>query len=128
MPELRRTYKSTAEELYYPYVRPQENGHHTDTRWLALTTDKGNGLLIKADSTIGFNALRNAIEDFDSEEALPHDYQWSNFTPEEIANAYVDEQDHYSNGIAHYIECREGYDRMLDLESFGGKIVIRKMS
>ena len=43
-------------------------------------------------------------------------------TPEEIANAYVDEQDHYSNGIAHYIECREGYDRMLDLESFGGKI------
>ena len=46
----------------------------------------------------------------------------SQVTPEEIANAYVDEQDHYSNGIAHYIECREGYDRMLDLESFGGKI------
>ena len=46
----------------------------------------------------------------------------SQVTPEEIANAYVDEQDYYSNGIAHYIECREGYDRMLDLESFGGKI------
>ena len=43
-------------------------------------------------------------------------------TPEEIANAYVREQDWYSNGIAHYIECREGYDRLLDLESFGGKI------
>ena len=28
----------------------------------------------------------------------------------------------YSNGIAHYIECREGYDRLLDLESMGGKI------
>ena len=28
----------------------------------------------------------------------------SQVTPEEIANAYVDEQDHYSNGIAHYIE------------------------
>ena len=78
-------YRSTAENLYYPYVRPQENGHHTDTRWLSLT-GKGNGLLIKADKTIGFNALRNSIEDFDSEEALPHDYQWSNFTPEEIAN------------------------------------------
>lgn len=25
-------------------------------------------------------------------------------------------------GIAHYIECREGYDRLLDLESFGGKV------
>ena len=35
----------------------------------------------------------------------------SQVTPEEIANAYVDEQDHYSNGIAHYIECREVYFR-----------------
>lgn len=46
----------------------------------------------------------------------------SQVTPEEIATAYFNEQDGYSNGIAHYIECREGYDRMLDLESFGGKI------
>ena len=46
----------------------------------------------------------------------------SEVTPEEIANAYVREQDWYSNGIAHYIECREGYDRLLDLEAFGGKI------
>ena len=46
----------------------------------------------------------------------------SKVTPEEIAYAYVDEQDHYSNGISHYIECREGWDRLLDLESFGGKI------
>ena len=43
-------------------------------------------------------------------------------TPEEIAWAYVREQDGYSNGILHYIECREGYDRLLDIESFGGKI------
>lgn len=46
----------------------------------------------------------------------------SGVTPEEIAEAYVNEQDWYSNGIAHYIECREGYDRLLDLERFGGKI------
>ncbi|MGN0659058.1 MAG: FAD-dependent oxidoreductase [Emergencia sp.] len=46
----------------------------------------------------------------------------SRVTPEEIAEAYVDEQNHYSNGIAHYIECREGYDRLLDIESYGGKI------
>ena len=46
----------------------------------------------------------------------------SKVTPEEIAEAYVNEQDWYSNGIAHYIECREGYDRLLDIESFGGKI------
>ena len=46
----------------------------------------------------------------------------SKVTPKEIAEAYIEEQDYYSNGIAHYIECREGYDRLLDMESFGGKI------
>jgi beta-galactosidase len=79
-------YKTTAGEMYYPYVRPQENGHHTDTRWIALTGGKTPGLLIEADSVVGFNALRNSIEDFDSEEALPHPRQWTNFTPEEIAS------------------------------------------
>ena len=46
----------------------------------------------------------------------------SEVTPEEIAWAYVHEQDGYSNGIAHYIECREGYDRLIDMEAFGGKV------
>ena len=72
--------------MYFNYVRPQENGHHTDTRWIALSPDKGSGLAIVADSLGGFNALRNSIEDFDSEEALPHPYQWNNFSPEEVAN------------------------------------------
>ena len=79
-------YKTTADKMYFNYVRPQENGHHTDTRWIALSPAKGNGLVLVADSTIGFNALRNSIEDFDSEEALPHPYQWNNFSPEEVAN------------------------------------------
>lgn len=78
-------YESTAEEQYYNYVRPQENIHHCDTRWLALTESSGKGLLIRADWLIGFNALRNSIEDFDSEEALPHPRQWTNFSPGEIA-------------------------------------------
>ncbi|MGL4520642.1 MAG: glycoside hydrolase family 2 TIM barrel-domain containing protein [Phocaeicola sp.] len=77
-------YETTASKNYYPYVRPQENGHHTDTRWLALTGGKG-GLAIVADEVVGFNALRNSIEDFDSEEST-HIYQWNNFTPQEIAN------------------------------------------
>ena len=46
----------------------------------------------------------------------------SKIKPKEMAEAYINEQDHYSNGIAHYIECREGWDRLLDIESFGGKI------
>lgn len=77
-------YKTTAEEMYVPYTRPQENGHRTDIRWLALTNDN-NGLLVVADSTIGFNALRNSVEDFDSEDATHRPYQWNNFSSEEIA-------------------------------------------
>ena len=80
-------YSATAWELYYPYARPQENGHHTDTRWLRLTTGKGGQVLtIQADSIIGFNALRNTVEDFDSEEARQYPYQWANYSPEEVAN------------------------------------------
>ena len=57
-------YRTTADQMYTNnYVRPQENGHRTDTRWVELTRKGGKGLLIRADSTIGFNALRNSVED-----------------------------------------------------------------
>lgn len=79
-------YKTTADKMYFPYVRPQENGHHTDTRRVSFSAGDGRGLTVVADSLIGFNALRNSIEDFDSEEAVTHPYQWSNFTPEQVAN------------------------------------------
>ena len=46
----------------------------------------------------------------------------SRVTPEQLTNAMLDDNDGYNNGISHYIECREGYDRMLDIEKMGGKI------
>ncbi len=78
-------YKSTAEEQYFPYVRPQENGHHCDTRWISLG-GKGKNLLIVADDEMEFNAMRNSVEDFDAGKTTNRPYQWNNFTPEEIAN------------------------------------------
>lgn len=83
-------YKTTAEDMYVNYVRPQENGHRTDTRWVALTDKAGKGLMVVADQTIGFNALRNTVEDFDSEEST-HRYQWRDRSPEEIASRNVEE-------------------------------------
>ena len=65
-------YQAKANDLYYPYVRPQENGHHTDVRWIRLEDHLGNGLLIKADSVMEFNALRNSIEDFDQGKTTNH--------------------------------------------------------
>lgn len=43
-------------------------------------------------------------------------------TPEEMTLALEEEQDYFSNAIGHYIETREGWDRLLDIEQFGGKI------
>ena len=77
-------YKNTAEQMYFPYVRPQENGHHTDTRWLSVEKKNGKGLTIYADNTVGFNALRNSVEDFDGENAVNRDYQWNNRNAEEL--------------------------------------------
>ena len=77
-------YQATAEQMYFPYVRPQENGHHTDTRWLMLKKKNGKGLAVYADGTLEFNSLRNSIEDFDGEEAVQRDYQWNNRDAEEL--------------------------------------------
>lgn len=46
----------------------------------------------------------------------------SKVTPEELTQAMLDDNEGFNNGISHYIECREGYDRLLDIEKMGGKI------
>ena len=51
-------YKSAASKEYYPYVRPQECGHHTDVNWLSIGGVTVQGLF-------EFNALRQTIEDLD---------------------------------------------------------------
>ena len=43
-------------------------------------------------------------------------------TPEEMTRALEEEQDFFSNAIGHTIETHEGWDRLQDLESWGGKI------
>lgn len=78
-------YNTTAEDMYFAYPRPQENGHRTDTRSLSLSDGK-HGLKIVADSVFEFNALRNSVEDFDSEEATNRPYQWPNYNEEQIDN------------------------------------------
>ena len=46
----------------------------------------------------------------------------SKVTPEELADAMIRGHRGYNNGISHYIEARESYDRLLDLERHGAKI------
>ncbi|OGD19164.1 MAG: hypothetical protein A2W03_06030 [Candidatus Aminicenantes bacterium RBG_16_63_16] len=56
-------YRSTARELFVPYVSPQENGYRTDVRWVAVRDGQGRGVAFLGMHVIGFSALRYAIED-----------------------------------------------------------------
>ncbi len=81
-------YKSNPLVEAFDYVRPQETGHHTDTRFLSLTTTRYGGIAVVADNTMGFSALRNSVEDFDAEgaAATKYPYQWNNRTADEVHN------------------------------------------
>ena len=58
-------YNARVKDLYVPYIRPQENGHRSDTRWVSFTDYTGKGIFIESQTPIGFNAHHQDISDFD---------------------------------------------------------------
>ncbi|MEI6036231.1 MAG: glycoside hydrolase family 2 TIM barrel-domain containing protein, partial [Verrucomicrobiae bacterium] len=52
-------YASTVSGQYVPYVMPQEHGHHSDTRWLELSSPAAN-LRIESASPFGFAARHHS--------------------------------------------------------------------
>ena len=58
-------YKAKVAELYFPYIRPQENGYKTENRWATFTNNKGEGIKITAPNYFGFNAHHQYNNDFD---------------------------------------------------------------
>ncbi|MCG1035820.1 glycoside hydrolase family 2 TIM barrel-domain containing protein [Polaribacter sargassicola] len=59
-------YKAPVEDLYFQYIRPQENGYKTDTRWVTFTNNSGNGIKITASDLISFSAHHQYNNDFDA--------------------------------------------------------------
>ncbi|WP_299668304.1 glycoside hydrolase family 2 TIM barrel-domain containing protein [uncultured Polaribacter sp.] len=59
-------YEASVEELYFPYIRPQENGYKTDTRWISFTNEAGKGIKVTAKDFISFNAHHQYNKDFDA--------------------------------------------------------------
>jgi beta-galactosidase len=59
-------YKKSVTDLYTPYIRPQENGYRTDTRWVSLSNGKGQGLLVIGEPLICFSAHNNTTGDYSS--------------------------------------------------------------
>ncbi|WP_187269307.1 glycoside hydrolase family 2 TIM barrel-domain containing protein [Algibacter pacificus] len=59
-------YNSSVAHLYFPYIRPQENGYRTDVRWLTLTNNKGKGIKIMGPKLLSFSAHHQYNSDFDA--------------------------------------------------------------
>ena len=58
-------YESPVADQYFPYIRPQENGYKTDTRWLSLQDSTGIGLMFIGEPLLSFSALNFTTEDLD---------------------------------------------------------------
>ncbi len=60
-------YSVPVSDLYFPYIRPQENGYKTDTRWVTFTNKKGEGIkFIREDELFSFSAHHQYNSDFDA--------------------------------------------------------------
>ena len=54
-------YRQTADEQFYPYIRPQETGTKGDIRWWSQTNSSGNGIKVTADKPFFASALHYDI-------------------------------------------------------------------
>jgi beta-galactosidase len=59
-------YQASVSDLYFPYIRPQENGYKTDTRWATFTNANGQGIKISSQNYFSFSAHHQYNEDFDA--------------------------------------------------------------
>ncbi|WP_282073923.1 glycoside hydrolase family 2 TIM barrel-domain containing protein [Polaribacter atrinae] len=57
-------YNAKVADLYFPYIRPQENGFRTDTRWVTFTNENGVGLKIESKELFGFSSHHQYNSDF----------------------------------------------------------------
>jgi beta-galactosidase len=66
-------YQSSVSDQYFPYVRPQESGNHTDVRWFQVT-DGQRGLMFESTAPFECSALPYLVEDLDA--GMWKDHRW----------------------------------------------------
>jgi len=59
-------YSSKVIDQFQEYLRPQENGNHEDTSWLALTDAQGKGILVQAAGPLAFSAQKFTPQEIDN--------------------------------------------------------------
>ncbi|MDY3271863.1 MAG: glycoside hydrolase family 2 TIM barrel-domain containing protein [Prevotella sp.] len=70
-------YTQTAEEQFFPYIRPQETGTKSDIRWWQQTDKAGKGFRITSGNLFSASALHYSIDDLDDgeEKEQRHSYE-----------------------------------------------------
>ena len=58
-------YNNKVADEYFPYVRPQESGNHTDVRWFRVKNASGKGLEFYSNSPMETSALNYLTGDLD---------------------------------------------------------------
>jgi beta-galactosidase len=58
-------YQMSVDDLYFPYVRPQENGYRSDVRRVSFSNKQGSGLEFIGQPQLGFGAQRFDVHDYD---------------------------------------------------------------
>jgi len=115
----------------WPYPIEFDQVEHVDTDVLVLGGGAagcmaGSGaaeagarvVVLEKASTIASGASGSGSDHWESAATNP----CSKVSPEELTDAMIRSHGGYNNGISHYIECREGWDRLLDIEAARGKI------
>ncbi|HKG11765.1 MAG TPA: beta-galactosidase domain 4-containing protein, partial [Pyrinomonadaceae bacterium] len=58
-------YRMTVDELFFPYIEPQESGNRTDTRWVSFTDREGFGLKAVGEPLLYFSAWHFPSEELE---------------------------------------------------------------
>lgn len=71
-------YSAQVDDLYTPYIFPQENGNRMDVSWVTLTDLRGQGIIVMGQPTINFSAHRFTTMDLEkarhTNELEPRDF------------------------------------------------------
>ena len=67
-------YENKVKDEYFPYVRPQESGNHTDVRWFSVVNSEGKGLEFASNAPMEASALNYLVEDLD--DGMHKDKKW----------------------------------------------------
>lgn len=88
--------------------------------WAAISAAKTGARVVLAEkgATIRSGSGGSGVDHWASAAQNP----CSKIGPEELTNISIEARNGFENGITQYINCRDSYDTLLELEKMGGKI------